>query len=98
MVAEIILGIIVGPELLGLAHGDTLIEDLSAFGLAFLFFLAGLEIEFERIRGKPLELGFAGWLISMALGIGAAFALFAVDLVHAPVLVGLALTRRRSER
>ena len=53
VVAEIALGIVVGPELLGLARTDQFIEALSRFGLAFLFFLAGMEIDFERIRGRP---------------------------------------------
>ncbi len=92
VVAEIMLGIIVGPELLGLAHGDVLIEDLSAFGLAFLFFLAGLEIEFERIRGKPLTLGFIGWVMSVGLGLAIALLLYATDVINAPILVALALT------
>ena len=53
VVAEIFLGIIVGPEVLDLAATDDFIEALSTFGLAFLFFLAGMEIDFERIRGTP---------------------------------------------
>lgn len=53
VVVEIALGIIVGPELLGFADADAFIKALSTFGLAFLFFLAGMEIDFERIRGAP---------------------------------------------
>src|ERR671915_420353 len=68
VVAEIALGIVVGPEVLELARADDFIEGLSTLGLAFLFFLAGLEIEFERIRGKPLDLGALGWVVSLVLG------------------------------
>ena len=32
-----------------------------------LFFFAGYEIDFERIRGTPLKLAVIGWLISLAL-------------------------------
>jgi Kef-type K+ transport system membrane component KefB len=92
VVAEIALGIIVGPEVLGLAHTDDFIEGLSTFGLAFLFFLAGLEIEFERIRGRPLELGAAGWGISVVLGLAVALLLWSAGLIDAPILVALALT------
>jgi len=92
VVAEIVLGIVVGPEVLGLAHGDELIEDLSAFGLAFLFFLAGLEIEFERIRGRPLTLAFSGWAVSVGLGLAVSFALYAAGIINAPILVALAMT------
>lgn len=92
VVVEIALGIIVGPELLDLAGTDAFIGALSTFGLAFLFFLAGMEIDFERIRGAPARLGAAGWLLSLGLGLGAATALWAVGAVDAPILVGLALT------
>jgi Kef-type K+ transport system membrane component KefB len=92
VVAEVALGVIVGPEVLGLAEVDDFIDALSVFGLAFLFFLAGMEIDFERIRGRPVQLGFAGWWLSFALGLAIAFALWAVGAITAPVLVGLAVT------
>ena len=92
VVAEIALGIVVGPEVLDLAHTDDFIEGLSTFGLAFLFFLAGLEVEFERIRGRPLELGAIGWAISVALGLGIAVVLWAAGAIDAPILVALALS------
>lgn len=94
VVAEIALGIIVGPEVLGLAESDDFIEALSTFGLAFLFFLAGMEIEFERIRGGPVRSGALGWLLSLGLGLAIAIALWAGGdgIIDAPILVGLALT------
>jgi Kef-type K+ transport system membrane component KefB len=92
VVAEVALGVIVGPEVLGLAEVDDFIDALSVYGLAFLFFLAGMEIDFARIGGRPTELGFAGWWLSFALGLGIAFTLWAIGAITAPVLVGLALT------
>ena len=92
VVAEVGLGIVVGPEVLGLAHSDQFIEALSTFGLAFLFFLAGLELDFERIRGAPARLGVGGWAVSVALGLAVALALWASGAIDAPVLVALALT------
>jgi Kef-type K+ transport system membrane component KefB len=92
VVAEIALGIIVGPQVLGLADTDSFIEALSAFGLAFLFFLAGMEIEFERIRGTPVVRGVSGWLISVVLGALVALVLHLAGVIHATVLVALALT------
>jgi Kef-type K+ transport system membrane component KefB len=67
VVVEIVLGIVVGPELLGLAEPDDFVEFFSSLGLGMLFFFAGYEIDFERIRGSPLKLGAIGWLISLAL-------------------------------
>ena len=67
VVVELILGIIVGPELLGLAEADEFIEFFSSLGLGMLFFFAGYEIDFDRIRGEPLRLGLVAWLFSLAL-------------------------------
>ena len=92
VVAEIVLGIIVGPQVLGLAETDDFITALSTFGLAFLFFLAGMEIDFERIRGAPLRLGTLGWLLSVAIGAAVALVLHQLGVIHATVLVALALT------
>jgi Kef-type K+ transport system membrane component KefB len=92
VVAEIALGMIVGPQVLGLATTDQFIESLSTFGLAFLFFLAGMEIDFERIRGAPVRNGVLGWAISIVAGAVIALALHLTGVIHATVLVGLALT------
>ena len=87
VVLEIVLGIIVGPELLGLAKPDDFLEFFSSLGLGMLFFFAGYEIDFERIRGSPLKLAAIGRLISLALAysLGGLLALTgsgAVALVH----------------
>ena len=67
VVLEIVLGIVVGPELLGLAKPDDFLEFFSNLGLGMLFFFAGYEIDFERIRGSPLKLAAIGWLMSLVL-------------------------------
>jgi Kef-type K+ transport system membrane component KefB len=38
-------------------------------------FMAGMEIDFARIRGRPLALGAAGWLTSLAVGAAAVLVL-----------------------
>jgi Kef-type K+ transport system membrane component KefB len=67
VVIEIVSGIIVGPELLDLAEPDNFIEFFSNLGLGMLFFFAGYEIDFHRIRGDPLNLALIGWVLSLAL-------------------------------
>ena len=76
VVVELLLGIVVGPEVLDLAETDDFIDFFSNLGLGMLFFFAGYEIDFERIKGTPLKLGALGWLLSIALayGIGGALA------------------------
>lgn len=91
MVVEILLGIIVGPEVLGLTRQDALIEFLGQFGLTFLFFMAGLEIDFPQIRGRPVRLAALGWLASAALAFLAAGVLHLTGLVRSELLVGVAL-------
>ena len=54
VVLEIVAGILIGPSVLGWVKVDLPISILSVFGLAFLLFLAGLEVELERLRGRLL--------------------------------------------
>jgi Kef-type K+ transport system membrane component KefB len=91
VVVEILLGIIIGPEVLGITRSDDLIEFLGQFGLAFLFFMAGLEIDFDRIRGGPLRLAMRGWIASVVLGFAAALVLHLTGVVISSLLVGVAL-------
>jgi Kef-type K+ transport system membrane component KefB len=91
VVAEITLGILVGPQVLGFAEAEGVVEFLSTVGLAFLFFLGGLEVDFDRVRGLPAKLGGFGWLISLALGLAIAFLLQQTDFVLSAELVGIAL-------
>ena len=66
VVLELVLGIAIGPEVLKLAHTDEFVDFFSNLGLGMLFFFAGYEIDFQRIKGAPLKLGAWGWLISIA--------------------------------
>jgi len=70
VVLELFLGILIGPEVLGLAHPGDFIEFFSNLGLGMLFFFAGYEIDFQRIKGRPMKLGALGWLLSIILAYG----------------------------
>ena len=91
VVVELMLGIVIGPEVLGIAESDDFIEFFSNLGLGMLFFFAGYEIDFERIRGKPLKLGALGWLLSLALAYGLGGALAAAGVVVSYLYTGSAL-------
>ncbi len=71
----LVFGIIFGPNLVGAIEIDSSIELLSELGLGFLFFLAGLELSPQSIRGQSGRLAFSGWGISLVLALGAAFLL-----------------------
>lgn len=70
VVLELMLGIVVGPHVLGFAHVDPFVEFFSNLGLGMLFFFAGYEIDFARIHGQPIRLGAWGWVISVGLAFG----------------------------
>jgi Kef-type K+ transport system membrane component KefB len=82
VVVEVVLGILIGPELLDLARPDDFLDFFSSLGLGMLFFFAGYEIDFDRIRGSPLRLATVGWLVSLALAysVGGVLALTGVVL------------------
>jgi Kef-type K+ transport system membrane component KefB len=92
VVLEIGFGILVGPQVLGWAAAGPIIQVLSNFGMIFLFFLAGFEINFQAIRGRPLTLAALGWLVSFAVGLGVGFILQGCGLVDSGLIVGAALT------
>jgi Kef-type K+ transport system membrane component KefB len=91
VVLEILLGIVVGPELLGLAEPDEFIDFFANLGLGMLFFFAGYEIEFDRIRGNPLRLAAIGWAISLAIAYGLGGLLALAGVVLSLVFVGSAM-------
>ena len=55
-VLEVIAGIVVGPAVLGWVRVDAPVQVLSDLGLGMLLFLAGLEIDVERLRGPLARL------------------------------------------
>jgi Kef-type K+ transport system membrane component KefB len=91
-VLELAAGIAVGPGGFGWVHEDDPVRILALLGLAFLLFLAGLEIEFARLRGRPARLAFAGFAVSLCVALCAGGALKAAGLVDSALLVGVALT------
>ncbi len=91
VVLELMLGILIGPEVLGLAESSDFIEFFSNLGLGMLFYFAGYEIDFERIKGTPLKLGALGWLLSVALAYGIGGLLAAAGIVVSFLYTGSAL-------
>jgi Kef-type K+ transport system membrane component KefB len=91
VVLELLLGIVIGPHVLGLAHSDNFIEFFSNLGLGMLFFFAGYEIDFGRIGGRPMKLGAWGWLLSVALAYGLGGILAAAGIVVSFLYTGSAM-------
>jgi Kef-type K+ transport system membrane component KefB len=91
VVVELLMGIVVGPEVLDLAKTDEFIDFFSNLGLGMLFFFAGYEIDFERIKGMPLRLGAIGWALSVALAYGIGGLLAAAGVVVSFLFTGSAM-------
>ncbi len=92
VVLEIVAGIVIGPAVLGWVEVDLAIEVLSLFGLAFLLFLAGLELDFDRLRGRPLEVAGLGFAVSFGLALATGFLLDAGGLVESPLFIAIVLS------
>ncbi|HYU61085.1 MAG TPA: cation:proton antiporter [Solirubrobacterales bacterium] len=93
VVLEIVAGIAIGPSGLDWVDPTELpIAILSVVGLSFLLFLAGLEIDFERLRGRVLEIAGLGFAVSLALAVAIGLALEAGDFVASPLLIAIILS------
>src|SRR5215207_6117892 len=91
VVLEIVAGIVIGPSVLGLAEVDASVEVIALLGLAFVLFLAGLEIDFDGLRGPLLRLAGVAFALSFAIALGVSLGLDAAGLVDTPLLVAIIL-------
>jgi Kef-type K+ transport system membrane component KefB len=91
-VAEIVAGIVVGPSALNWAQNDETIAVMATIGLAFLLFLAGIEIEFGKLRGQVLRLAATGFVLSLVIAAVVCFGLKASGVVQTPLLVAIILS------
>ena len=92
VVLEIVAGIVVGPSLLGWVGVDETVSVVALVGLTFVLFLAGLEIELDKLRGPLLRLTGLGFALSFAIALVVAVALKAGGLVQTPLLVAIILS------
>ena len=91
IVLELVLGIAIGPSVLGWVEPDLAVSILALVGLAFLLFLSGLEIDFERLRGRILRLTSIGFAVSFAIAIVLGLGLKAGGFVKSPLFVAIVL-------
>ena len=93
VVWEMLLGILIGPQVLGLVKGGGLLQWLGdTLGLAALFFMAGLDLDLQKVKGRPLSLALRGWVLSLGLALGATVLLHSLPFLRAPMMVALVLT------
>jgi Kef-type K+ transport system membrane component KefB len=90
-VLELVAGIAIGPHGLGWVDVDAPIQVVSLLGLAFLLFLAGLELELRELRGPPLRLALTGFAATIVIAVVAGLVLDVAGAAESALLVGIAL-------
>src|SRR3974377_2289199 len=91
IVLEIVAGIVIRPSVPGWGKIDLPISILSVLGLAFLLFLAGLEVELERLKGRLLMFVGLAFLLSIGLALLVGYGLYAAGQVISPLLIAIIL-------
>jgi Kef-type K+ transport system membrane component KefB len=92
VVLELVLGILIGPQVLSLATENEVIVVFAKFGLALLFFFAGVEVIEQRVPHREIVRGTAGWVLSIALGFVVGAIAWELGLHARPWLLAVALS------
>jgi Kef-type K+ transport system membrane component KefB len=92
VVLLLVLGVLIGPNVLDLAVTGEGVEMLRELGLGMLFLLAGYEIEVDELVGKGGRRALATWVACFAVALGLIGLIGLTDAVHAEVAVAIALT------
>jgi len=92
VVVQILLGILLGPYVLALAHPNSLVTALSDFGLTYLMFLAGTELDLSIMREGHLGRAACAWGVSLLLSLVIGVVLHATGSFLDSIVVGLCLT------
>ena len=91
VVLEVLLGIVIGPHVLGFVQLSGILEAMFTLGMAATLFMAGIELDFSAMKGRSLSLALGGWGVSLLVGLGAIGLLHIVPGVQAPMMVTLAV-------
>jgi Kef-type K+ transport system membrane component KefB len=92
VVVELILGVVLGPAVLGWVSPSGLLSEFSEFGLALLMFLAGLGIDLAGMRGRTLSLAARSWAGSAVGALVVIAVLLLAGHRHGEVEIALAMT------
>src|SRR6201986_696386 len=92
VVIQNIFGILLGPYVFNLAHPNNIVTALSDFGLTYLMFLAGTELDLSTMRQGHLGRATGSWAASLVLALAVGEVLHATGLVLDHTVVALCLT------
>ncbi len=92
IVFELMLGILIGPQVFNLVQPIPQMEALSTIGLTLLIFLVGFEIDLQYMKGRLLLLASACWLTALLVAGVLAAGMMKTGLILEVAIVSLALT------
>src|ERR1700723_3623938 len=92
VVIQIIFGILLGPYVFNIAHPNNIVTALADFGLTYLMFLAGTELDLSTMRQGHLGRSAGSWIVSLGLALAVGEVLHAPGLVLDHPVVALCLT------
>lgn len=92
VVLEILFGVVIGPQGLGLLEPSVTLDMIAQLGLAVLFLIAGFEINPTEVRGPPTRLAMWGWVASLIVAGLLAFAGSALGLFPAAGFIAVAIS------
>lgn len=92
VVLELLFGVIIGPQGIGLVQNHEILNVFAELGLAILFLIAGLEINPSQVRGAPTRLALRGWSLSLAIALGLAFVGQALGLFSGAGFIAIAIS------
>jgi Kef-type K+ transport system membrane component KefB len=92
VVLEILAGVVLGPSVLGWVDVDLPVSILAVFGLAFLLFLAGLEIDVHGLRGAVLRIALVGYALTLLLGLAVGGGFDVLGWAGSPLLIAVTLS------
>ncbi len=91
VVLEIVAGIVIGPAVLGWVELDEPVRVLAILGLAVLLFLAGLEIDYDKLRGRIAASAALSFAVSFAMALVLGAVLAATGVVNDAMFVAIVL-------
>ncbi len=109
VLAYLLVGVVLGPSALNLIPVGTLLSTLSTFGIAFLLFLVGIELDLNRLKalgrsaplvglGQVLLTAAIGYLLVRSFGLGNIAAWYvSLSLAFSSTIIVIKLLAERNE-
>ncbi len=92
IVFEFVLGVIIGPDVLGWVKIDEPLEVLGLLALGFLLFTAGTEVDIKALRGNLLGRAAVAYALGLAIAFAIAEVLAAADVILTPFPIAVILS------